>query len=81
MGLREIRVRRESCGDFFNFMMIFGVSAATIGAEPEAHYIEYFADEKERGRSCCIVLAYDVFLTVNLLVCLLQQTQINGFTE
>ena len=56
MGLREIRVRRESCGDFFNFMMIFGVSAATIGAEPEAHYIEYFADEKERGRSCCIVL-------------------------
>ena len=41
---------------FFNFMTIFGVSAATIGAEPEAHYIEYFADEKERGRSCCIVL-------------------------
>ena len=43
-------------------MTIFGVSAATIGAEPEAHYIEYFADEKERGRSCCIVLAYDMFI-------------------
>ena len=62
-------------------MTIFGVSATTIGAEPETHYIKYFADEKERGRSCCIVLAYDVFLTVNLLVCLLQQMQINGFTE
>ena len=41
-------MRRESCGDFFNFMMIFGVSATTIGAESEMHYIEYFADEKER---------------------------------
>ena len=62
-------------------MTIFGVSATTIEAEPETHYIEYFADEKERGRSCCIVLAYDVFLMVYLLVCFLQQTQINGFIE
>ena len=44
----------ESCDAFlFYFMMIFDVSAAIRC---------YYADEKERERSCCVVLAYDMFI-------------------